>query len=192
ALRIEDESDPRDARRGLLERLQPFGSDRELEAREAGDIATRMRQVRYQSLADGIDHLRKHDWHSLALLPQRDRYRRAVGQDQVGSDGEQLRRVVAQYSSVPGPTIFDREIAAVDPSQLPQAVFERQQARLSLGVAGDKTHQHADPSHVLRLRTRGKRPSGDNTADERNELAPLHLITSSARASTECGISSPS
>ena len=38
AVRVEDERDPRDVRRGLLERLQPFGSDRELEAGEAGQI----------------------------------------------------------------------------------------------------------------------------------------------------------
>jgi hypothetical protein len=31
--------------RGLLERLQPFGSDRELKAGEAREIAARMRQV---------------------------------------------------------------------------------------------------------------------------------------------------
>ena len=108
AVRVEDERDPRDVRRGLLERLQPFGSDRELEAGEAGEIAARMRQVRHEALADRVGHLREHDWHDLALLPQRGRHRRAVGQDQVGRHGEQLRRVVAQYIfSAAGPAVLD-------------------------------------------------------------------------------------
>ena len=38
AVRVEDERDPLDVRRSLLEHLQPFGSDRELEAGEAGEI----------------------------------------------------------------------------------------------------------------------------------------------------------
>src|SRR5215475_12140903 len=70
ANRVKHKRHARDARRGLLERLQPFGSDRELEAGEAGDIAAGIRQVRYETLADRIDHLRKHDWHGRALLPQ--------------------------------------------------------------------------------------------------------------------------
>src|SRR5262245_54777816 len=92
--------------------------------------------------------------------------------------------------SVPGPAILDREVASLDPAQLPQAVFERDHARLCLRVAGDKTHQHADPPHLVRLRGYGQRPCGCGAADERDELAPSHhSITSSARASSVGGIS---
>src|SRR5262245_15418047 len=41
-------------------------------------------------------------------------------------------------------------------------------------------------------RAGGERPCSHSAAEERDELAPLHSITSSARASTEDGISSPS
>jgi hypothetical protein len=51
--------------------------------------------------------------------------------------------------------------------------------------------QHADHWHSRLLRARGERPRR-RTADQRDELAPLHSITSSARASTVGGISRPS
>jgi hypothetical protein len=57
-----------------------------------------MRQVWHEALANRIGHPREHDWHDPALLPQRGRHRRAVGQDQGGRHGEQLRRVVAQFN----------------------------------------------------------------------------------------------
>jgi hypothetical protein len=173
AVRVEDERDPRDLRRGLLERLQPFGSYRELEAGKAGEIAARMRQVQHEALADRVGHLSEYDWQDLALLPQRGRHRSAVGQDQVGRHGEQLRRVVAQFIfSAAGPAVLDPEVAPLDPSQLPQAVFERVHARLCLWVAGDKTHQHADPPHPLALlRAHCEWPGDRRPAEQRDELA---------------------
>jgi hypothetical protein len=55
-------------------------------------------------------------------------------------------------------------------------------------------HEHADASHALALlRTRRERPRSGRTANEPNELAPLHhSITSSARASSLSGTVRPS
>jgi hypothetical protein len=63
-LRVVDERDPGDARRDLLERLKPLGSDRELEIDEAGDVAARTGQVRHQALPDRVGHLHEHDRHA--------------------------------------------------------------------------------------------------------------------------------
>src|SRR5215472_11621237 len=61
---------------------------------------------------------------------------------------------------------------SLDPPQLPQAVFEYGHARMRLWVVGDKTHQHTDPSHPLRMpRVCGERPCG-GAAEQRDELAP--------------------
>ena len=50
-----------------------------------------------------------------------------------------------------------------------------------------------NPSHALALlRPRRERPRNRRTAEQREELAPLHSITSSARASNVGGISRPS
>src|SRR5262249_22234400 len=121
----------------------------------------------------------------------RGRHWRAVGQDQVGRHGQQFRRVVAQFIfSAAGPAVLDPEVASLDPSELPQAVSESGHARLCLWVGGDKTHQHADASHLLALlRPRRDRPDR-RPAEQCDELAPPdHSITSSARASKFAGIS---
>src|SRR5215510_2291019 len=50
--------------------------------------------------------------------------------------------------------------------------------------------QHADTAHPLALlRARRERPRGRRTAEQRDELAPPHSITSSARASSVGGTS---
>ena len=66
-----------------------------------------------------------------------------------------------------------------------------------LRVTGDKTHQHADPPHLLGLRVRRKRPRRRPAAEQRDELAPFHcpvppvLRTKDSTALLRCGISIP-
>src|SRR5262245_54377936 len=93
-----------------------------------------------------------------------------------------LEAHVAQHTSVPSPAILDREVASLDPSQLPQAVFERGHARLCLRVAGDKTHQHADAPHPLALLPR---------ATSGNATAPPRRVRNSRRLMLAMGTSSP-
>ena len=52
--------------------------------------------------------------------------------------------------------------------------------------------KHDDDPHCWLLRPRRDRPSSCSTAEQRDELAPLHSITSSVRASSDTGISRPS
>src|SRR5215831_14177722 len=55
------------------------------------------------------------------------------------------------------------------------------------------SHQYDNPPHPLGLlRVRRERPRGRRAAEQSDELAALHAITSSARASTVGGISRPS
>src|SRR5262245_28707886 len=89
--------------------------------------------------------------------------------------------------------MLNPKVVSLDPSQLPQPVFERGHARLCLRVTGGKAHQHADPPHLLRLLRPGRdRPCGRRAAEQRDELAPPHSITSSARASSGNGTMTPS
>ena len=54
-------------------------------------------------------------------------------------------------------------------------------------------HEHADAPHPLALlRPRRDRPRRRRAAEQRDELAPFHSITSSARASSDGGTSRPS
>src|SRR5262245_52696378 len=70
---------------------------------------------------------------------------------------------------------------------------ERSDASLSFHIGCIRAHEHADAPHPLvLLRSRRERPRGCRAADQHNEVAPLHSITSSARAISVGGTSRPS
>src|SRR6516162_5798408 len=80
------------------------------------------------------------------------------------------------------PASIDPQIAAVHPAQFLQLLDERSALRPSIRIALRPAHQYADPAHPLRLlRTRYQWPRG-RAAKCRDEGAPPHSITSSARA----------
>src|SRR5262245_14805641 len=62
---------------------------------------------------------------------------------------------------------------------------------LTMGI-GRCAAEKADHGGRRLLRTRRKRPCGSRAAQQRDEVAPFHSITSSARASTVAGTSRPS
>src|SRR5262249_39323457 len=69
---------------------------------------------------------------------------------------------------------------------------ERREPRLRSPIALRIAHQRADLPHLVRLlRPRGERPA-HCTAEKRDELAPPHSITSSARASNVGATDKPS
>src|SRR5262245_51949907 len=91
------------------------------------------------------------------------------------------------------PAILHRNIAALDPAQLPQPLDEGGDPR---SLAGQRALPHeADRGQPRRLRARRERPCR-GAAEQRYELAAFqfcgHSITSSARASSLSGIIRPS
>src|SRR5215468_4955785 len=88
---------------------------------------------------------------------------------------------------------IDADVAAVEPAQLREPLEERRYAGLKLRIISGAGHQHADAPHALALlRARRERPCSHRTAKQRDELAPSHSITSSARASSVGGTVRPS
>src|SRR5215470_2762428 len=76
--------------------------------------------------------------------------------------------------------------------QLLEALLQCRSLLLPFGIAGRATHQHTDPPHPLAwLRARRERPCGGRAAKQRDELAALHSITSSARSRKDSGIVRP-
>src|SRR5262249_26240070 len=72
-----------------------------------------------------------------------------------------------------------------------QPLRERRDEFQSCRISLDRAHQHADAPHPLALlRARRERPAS-RTAEQGDERASLHSITSSARASTVAGMSMP-
>src|SRR5262245_21073145 len=69
-----------------------------------------------------------------------------------------------------------------------QPLQERCEARLHFRIVRGQAHEDANASHSLGLlRARRDRPRRRRAAEQRDELAPLHSITSSAMASSPGG-----
>src|SRR5262249_60520484 len=91
----------------------------------------------------------------------------------------------------------DPNVATDHPAQLLQLLQERTDASLIFRIIRGCSLDDADPPHALGLlRPRRERPCDSRAAEQRDELAPLHLrghsITSSASASSLSGIWRPS
>src|SRR5262249_19657084 len=99
--------------------------------------------------------------------------------------------MLANVGRIPqAPAILDPQVAALAPAQLLQRLLERRE----LGTAGAATaREHADPPYApWLLRARHERPRDGRAAEQRDERAPPHSITSSARASSVGGTVRPS
>jgi hypothetical protein len=83
---------------------------------------------------------------------------------------------------------IDLDIAAIQPAKLCESLLKSCNPRLPLRVITGP-HQHSDVSHSLGLlRAHRERPRC-RAAEQRNERAALHSITSSASASSLSGTS---
>src|SRR5262249_26771446 len=82
------------------------------------------------------------------------------------------------------------DVSALRPPELPE--FLRKRRDPGTALHSRSRHQDTYPPHSLRLlRARRERPCR-RASEEGDELAPLHSITSSARASSVGGTSTPS
>src|SRR5262249_16583303 len=89
-----------------------------------------------------------------------------------------------------GKAIYDRYVLALHMASLFETLTKSEQAvRERVRRCGVK---EADHRHRRLLRARRERPRGSRTAEQRDELAPFHSITSSACARSTEGTSSPS
>src|SRR5262245_49760472 len=87
------------------------------------------------------------------------------------------------------PTEFDRHVPAFDVADFAQAHTERgDELCVALGCSAA---QKPDHRHLRLLRARRERPRG-RAPEQRDEVAPLHSITSSATASSDGGTARPS
>ena len=89
-----------------------------------------------------------------------------------------------------GPAIYDRDVVALDIARLLQALVKCAQAvRVRVGRScGRGNRSPASPAAARAPRAATRR----RAAEQRDELAPPHSITSSARASSDGGTSRPS
>src|SRR5262245_38601097 len=159
--------------------------------RQASNVATRPRKASDEATCHRVAHHRGDDRDNRCRLHcLNDRWCPRCDND-INFEPDELSRDFGQSLDVAlRPANLERDRAALDPAEFTQSL-----------------HQHAEPLAVGRGRARDKPPDGrqfawllcprrerprSRAAEQRYKLAALHSITSSAVASSVCGISSPS
>src|SRR5262249_8874775 len=177
----------------LLEQFQPFRCDRVLIKSKAGDVAAGMRHARDEPAAHRVAHLHEYDGYRLRCLFQGHQGSRGASDDDVWLQADQFDRSSAQALGLAtAPANIEPGIAVV-PAELLKFFPERRKPILPLRIAFAHCHQHADASQLPRLlRAHRERPRDRRAAEQRDELAPVHSIISSARASNDGGTVRPS
>src|SRR5215472_9300233 len=128
----------------------------------------------------------------VCLLQRRHR-EGACGQDHVRRERNQFRRVFAQPIGIAqAPPILDTHVSAVGPASFLQALYEGITAGNPFRIVRSQVaREHAYAPHTLPLlRARPERPRG-RAAEQRDEVAPPHSITSSAVPRRLAGSSIP-
>src|SRR5262249_14909936 len=118
---------------------------------------------------------------------------RGVGEDHVHGGVNELggkRRQSLGFAA--GEAKLKGDVAPLGPAQFLQSLLERAEAPRPFRIALGEALQHADPPHALALlRAHRERPRHRRTTEQRDELAPPHSITSSARTNNVIGNSMP-
>src|SRR5262249_36296029 len=83
------------------------------------------------------------------------------------------------------PAIFDRDVAALDIARFRQGLAQGGETAAHQ-IAWRRAAEKSDHRHRRLLRARCERPRRRRAAEQRDEIAPPHSITSSARPSS-CG-----
>src|SRR5262249_693606 len=88
----------------------------------------------------------------------------------------------------------DPHVATVAPAELPERIEEHRDAILTFSIGLPVgSDQQADAPHLLGLlRASGQRPRSRRAAEQRDEVATPHSLTSSARPDSGSGTVMPS
>src|SRR4029453_15340143 len=101
--------------------------------------------------------------------------------------GQLARHLRQAFDSTFGPAVDDRDVLTLDESDLFQALAECGKTRCH--AIRRSAVEKSDHRHRRLLRARRERPNSRHAAEQRDELAPFHSITSSARAMSIGGTS---
>src|SRR6516162_1352435 len=119
--------------------------------------------------------------------------RGAMGQDDVGREGNQLGRVSTNVVGVASsPANFELHVISNCPAQQRQSLQKCSNPGLKVRIVRSCRHDNPNAPHRRLLRARRERPCGCSATDQRDELAPPHSITSVATASSLSGMLRPS
>src|SRR5262245_51787774 len=163
------------------------------EQEEPGGVAAGPRHTVDVPGPDRVGNACEHDRHGASRLQQDAHGGGTTGQDDVRGERDQLSGVSAHAVGIAStPAGVDPHVAAVGPAQLLQPLHECRETGLTIHIVRGLANEHSDPPHLLGLlRARREWPRGCRAAEQCDELALPHSITSSARASKLSGTVSP-
>ena len=190
--RIDQHSDTNGFGRKLMKKSQPFRNNFTDEGIHAGSVAARMGETGNKAELDWVLADAEHDG---------DRRSRRFGCERCGRTdrrGYDGNRAADEISDERGeaivaaiePMVLDRYILPLDIAAFRKPFAKR--SALARGVLRRATVDETDDRHRRLLCPRRGRPRCRRAAEKRDELTPIHSITSSARASTVAGTSRPS
>jgi len=130
------ERDPGDARRNLLEQLQPLARYCSLHANETGDVAARPRQASDEAIADRISNLRENDRDGVRLLQQRPGCWRVLRKNEIRLQPDELLcKSLHQLNIGRRPAIVASDGTALRPAEFLETLAERCDPGASFPVA---------------------------------------------------------
>jgi len=175
-----------------MEQLQPFCLQLIGQQIDTGEIAARPREAADKTEPDRVFADQEYNGNSRGRRLGRKRRGRASGRDNDASlTADQIGRELRQaIDAILRPAINDGHVFTFGKAELFQALAEcAETARHGIRRSAI---EEADDGHRRLLRPCRERPCSSRTAaDERDEFAPPHSITSSASATTVGGSSSP-
>src|SRR5262249_11663198 len=170
----------------LVQEFEPLAGKIGGLGRQAGDVAARSRQAWYEAGADRIVRRREHDRENrchLLCCTHRPSHR----YDHIYLESDELSGNLAEALGTSlRPTILDRQGATLDPAELAQSL-NKGGSPCTPGRRRARSKEPNDRHLRWLLRARRERPRSRRAAEQRDELAALHSITSSASASSLSG-----
>src|SRR5262249_46687742 len=187
---IDQYCDPGSCRHQFTQKSQPLGVHFGREKIEARRIAARMREARDKAQLDRVFRYDESNWNRLRGSLGRDCSFAPRHRAHAPLTAAQTRRQFRQAIETARQPIFDCNVPALDVAAFRDTPAERIQEIPTR--SGRNGGEKPDNRHLSLLRSRPERPCRCRAAEKRDELAPLHSITSSARASSAAGTSMPS
>ena len=194
-IRVHQQGDHPGLRNQLQQLLEQFGHQLGEHQADAREVAARPRESGDQAdrnrVADGVEEDR--DRRGRVLRRERRRVA-ALGHDHVDLAGDEVGGQRGQPINVAlAPAIFDHHVLSLDVAGLAQSLTESSLLQFNLRAhGGRKRAEEADHRHRLLLRACSERPTDSRAAKHEHDVAAVHSITSSARASSNRGTVRPS
>src|SRR5262245_6119144 len=175
-----------------MQNSEPLGPNLRTHGTDTGDGAARSIQAGDEAKLDRIAARAEDDRNCGAAGFGGERGWSSTGSDDDGSAAtDQIGRQFRQpLGFIVRPSVFDLYVAALGEADLAQAFAECREHRCA-GL-GRTRIEISDHRRWRLLRPRRQRPSSRRAAEQRDELAPSHSITSSASASSDGGTVRPS